>query len=63
VHVAYLMVDAVIDLAWTRERFKDASDEFFIQPADIAEEVWHIAHQPRSAWSFLTEVRPFREAW
>ena len=63
VHVAYLMVDAVIDLAWTRERFKDAPDEFFIQPADIAEEVWHIAHQPRSAWSFLTEVRPFREAW
>lgn len=63
VHVAYLMVDAVIDVPWTRERYKDKPDDFFIRPADIADEVWHIAHQPRSAWSFLTEVRPFREPW
>lgn len=63
VHVAYLMIDAVIDLAWTRERYKDASDDFFIKPADIAQEAWHIAHQPRSAWSFLTEIRPFGERW
>jgi hypothetical protein len=33
------------------------------QPADIAEELWHVAHQPRSAWSFVTEVRPFNESW
>jgi NADP-dependent 3-hydroxy acid dehydrogenase YdfG len=63
VHVAYLVIDAVIDLAWTRERFKDAPDDFFIAPADIAGEVFHLAHQPRTAWSFLAEVRPFREAW
>lgn len=63
VHAAYLMIDAVIDLPWTRERFVDKPDDFFIKPADIAEEVWHVTHQPRSAWSFLTEVRPFREAW
>ena len=63
VHVAYLMIDAVIDLPWTRERFKDRKDDFFIKPAAIAEEAFHIAHQPRSAWSFLTEVRPFGENW
>jgi NADP-dependent 3-hydroxy acid dehydrogenase YdfG len=63
VHVAYLMIDAVIDVPWTRERMKDAPDAFFIQPADIAAEAWHIAHQPRSAWSFLVEVRPFGESW
>ncbi|WP_296448591.1 SDR family NAD(P)-dependent oxidoreductase [Rhodoferax sp. UBA5149] len=63
VHVAYLMIDAVIDLPWTRERHKDAPDDFFIKPTDIADEAWHIAHQPRSAWSFLTEVRPFGERW
>jgi NAD(P)-dependent dehydrogenase (short-subunit alcohol dehydrogenase family) len=63
VHVAYLVIDAVIDVPWTRERFKEAPDDFFIQPADIAGEVFHLAHQPRTAWSFLAEVRPFREAW
>jgi NAD(P)-dependent dehydrogenase (short-subunit alcohol dehydrogenase family) len=63
IHVAYLMIDAVIDLAWTRERFKGKPDAFFIQPAAIADEAWHLAHQPRSAWSFLAEVRPFGESW
>jgi NAD(P)-dependent dehydrogenase (short-subunit alcohol dehydrogenase family) len=62
-HVAYLMIDAVIDVPWTRERYKDADDDFFIRPAAIADEAWHIAHQDRSAWSFLTEVRPFAETW
>lgn len=63
VHIAFLMIDAVIDLAWTRERNPDKLDDYFIRPADIADEVWHVAHQPRSAWSFLTEVRPFGETW
>jgi len=63
VHVAYIVIDAVIDLTWTRERFKGRPDEFFIKPAAIADEAWHLAHQPQSAWSFLTEIRPFGENW
>jgi NAD(P)-dependent dehydrogenase (short-subunit alcohol dehydrogenase family) len=63
VHASFMMIDAVIDVHWARARFKDKPDDFFIKPSDIAEEVWHVTHQPRSAWSFLTEVRPFRESW
>ena len=68
VHVAYVMIDAVIDLEWTRQMMnqrlgKDALDDFFITPAAIAEEVWHVAHQDRSAWSFNVELRPFGETW
>jgi NAD(P)-dependent dehydrogenase (short-subunit alcohol dehydrogenase family) len=63
VHASYLMVDAVIDLPWTRARFEGKPDDFFIRPSDIAEEIWHVTHQPRSAWSFLTEIRPFGESW
>jgi NADP-dependent 3-hydroxy acid dehydrogenase YdfG len=63
VHVAYLVIDAVIDVPRQRERFPDKADDFFIQPASIAEEVFHLAHQPRDAWSFLAEVRPFHEPW
>jgi NAD(P)-dependent dehydrogenase (short-subunit alcohol dehydrogenase family) len=64
VHVAYVVIDAVIDLEWTRAMFsKPAGDPFFIQPSAIAEEVWHVANQERSAWSFNVEIRPFAENW
>ena len=63
VHVSYVMIDAVIDLEWTRKRWPDAPAHFFITPAAIAEEVWHVAHQDRCAWSFNLELRPFGETW
>jgi len=63
VHVAYVLIDAVIDLDWTRKRWPDAPDRFFIKPAAIADEIWHVVHQDRSAWSFNVEVRPFGETW
>ena len=63
VHVAYVLIDAVIDLAWTRKRWPEAPDGFFIKPAAIAEEIWHVAHQDRSAWCFNVEIRPFGETW
>lgn len=63
VHVAYLVIDAAIDVPWQRERRPDAPDDLFISPASIAEEVFHLAHQPRDSWSFLAEVRPFHEVW
>jgi len=64
VHVAYVVIDAIIDLEWTRAMTsRPAGDPFFIQPSAIAEEVWHVAHQERSAWSFNVEIRPHAEAW
>ncbi len=63
VHVAYVVIDAVIDVPWTRQAFAGRPDDFFIAPRAIADEIWHVAHQERSAWSFLVEVRPFGEAW
>jgi len=63
IHVAYLVIDAVIDVPWTRAAFKDRPDEFFIQPTAIAEEIWHLVHQERSAWTFNAELRPFGESW
>jgi NADP-dependent 3-hydroxy acid dehydrogenase YdfG len=63
VHAAYIAIDAVIDVPWTRERFADKPDDFFCKPADIADEVFRIAHQPRSAWSYNVEIRPFGEPW
>lgn len=63
VHVAYVVIDAVIDLEWTRRMFAGKPDDFFIQPAAIADEIWHVLQQPRSAWSFNVEIRPSGEVW
>jgi NAD(P)-dependent dehydrogenase (short-subunit alcohol dehydrogenase family) len=63
IHVAYVLIDAVINLAWTRKQWPDAPESFFIEPDAIADEIFHVAHQDRSAWSFNVEVRPFGETW
>ena len=64
VHVAYITIDAAIDTPWTRDVFnQDKPDDFFSKPVDIADEVFHVAHQPRSTWSFDVEIRPFGEKW
>jgi NAD(P)-dependent dehydrogenase (short-subunit alcohol dehydrogenase family) len=63
IHVAYLIIDASIDVPWQREMRPDKPDDFYTSPKSIAEEVFHLAHQPRDAWSFLAEVRPFHEPW
>lgn len=63
VHVAYVLIDAVIDVPWARKMYPDAPDDFFIQPAAIAGEIAHVIQQPRSAWSFNVEVRPYGEKW
>src|ERR1044072_6099027 len=58
VHVAYVVIDAVIDLEWTRKRWPDRPDDFFIKPRAIADEIWHLAPQDRSAWSFNDDWPP-----
>jgi NAD(P)-dependent dehydrogenase (short-subunit alcohol dehydrogenase family) len=63
IHVSVIIVDGVIDLPRTRERLPDKPDSFFLNPADIASTVYWVTQQPRSAWSFEVESRPFAEVW
>jgi NAD(P)-dependent dehydrogenase (short-subunit alcohol dehydrogenase family) len=63
IHVAIVILDGVVDLPSTRQRMPDKGDDFFIKPADVAETAWWLSQQPRSAWSFETEARPFGEKW
>ena len=63
VHVAYVAIDAAIDVPWTRKALPDHPDDFFASPADIASECFHVAHQPRSTWTFDVVIRPFGETW
>lgn len=62
--MAYITIDAAIDTLWTRDVFyRDKPDDFFSKPVGIAEEVFHVAQQPRSTWSFDVEIRPYGEKW
>lgn len=64
IHVAYVVIDAAIDTPWTRIPFNpDEPEEFFSKPDAIAEEIFHVAHQDRSTWSFDVELRPYGERW
>ena len=64
VHVAYLIIDGVIDTEDTRTNYaQDEPDEFFIEPERIAEAALMLAKQHRSAWTFELDLRPFGEKW
>ena len=63
IHVSLIILDGVVDLARTRAAMADKPDDFFIRPDDVAETAWWLTRQPRSAWSFEVEARPFGEKW
>lgn len=63
VHVSYIIIDGVVDIPRTRERFPDREDSFFLKPDHIAETVFQITEQPSSAWTFEVDLRPAAEKW
>jgi NAD(P)-dependent dehydrogenase (short-subunit alcohol dehydrogenase family) len=52
IHVAHVVIDGQIGVA-------DGDTE--MKPADIAEAYWSLYRQPRSAWTFEADLRPWVE--
>ncbi len=70
IHVAHLIIDSGVDTAWVRERReqlwgKEAlnNPDLLMPPSSVAESYWQLYQQPRSAWTFEMEIRPFGEKW
>src|ERR1700723_2204467 len=72
IHVAHLVIDAGVDTEWVRDRIKQREGEAalanldpgrLMRPASVAEAYWQIYQEPRDAWSFEREIRPFAEKW
>jgi len=72
IHVAHLIIDAGVDTAWVRDRIreregdeamKDFDTSRLMTPASVAETYWQLYRQPRDAWTFEVEIRPFGEKW
>ncbi|MGY3448988.1 SDR family oxidoreductase [Bradyrhizobium sp. USDA 4353] len=70
IHVAHLIIDSGVDTAWVRERRaqlwgQEALDnpDLLMPPASVAGAYWQLYKQPKSAWTFEMEIRPFGEKW
>ena len=63
IHVGYFIIDGIIDLERTRDFFQDKPDDFFMQADAIADSVWAVTQQDRSAWTFELDLRPYSERW
>ena len=63
VHVAHIVVDGVVGGPVTREQFAGRADDRFVDPEAVAGTALALVRQPRSAWSFEVDLRPFNESW
>ncbi|MFM8929534.1 MAG: SDR family oxidoreductase [Betaproteobacteria bacterium] len=66
-HVAHVVIDGLIDTAFSREHFAqrvaDAGPDGVLNPDHIAQAYWWLHSQPRDAWTFEMDLRPFVERW
>ena len=66
IHVGHVVVDGAIDTEWIRTNFPqryDAGPDAVLNPDHIAEAYWQLHSQPRSAWTFEMDLRPWKETW
>lgn len=72
IHVAHLIIDASVDTEWVRQlivsregprAIENLDPNRLMRPAAVAEAYWQLYRQPRDAWTFEQEIRPFGERW
>ncbi len=67
IHVAHVVIDGGIDTAFIRANFPARyalkEREGILNPDHIAENYWTLHQQPRDAWTFELDLRPWIENW
>ncbi|MCY4310953.1 MAG: SDR family NAD(P)-dependent oxidoreductase [Rhodospirillaceae bacterium] len=68
IHISHTIIDGPIDTPWTREQMQHLLadrqwNDNMLAPDHIAEMYWQIHNQPRSAWTFEMDMRPWAERW
>jgi NAD(P)-dependent dehydrogenase (short-subunit alcohol dehydrogenase family) len=65
IHVAHVVIDGMIDTPAARSRFAERAatlgEDGMLAPEAIAETFFRIHEQPRSAWTFEADLRPWAE--
>ncbi|MGI9336393.1 MAG: SDR family oxidoreductase [Gammaproteobacteria bacterium] len=67
IHVAHVVIDGAIDTKFVAEMFPDTyarkQHDGILDPEHIAEMYWTLHSQPRTAWTFELDLRPWSEKW
>ncbi|WP_181296950.1 SDR family oxidoreductase [Pseudomonas sp. Q2-TVG4-2] len=67
IHVAHVVVDGAIDTDFIRDSFPERyalkDQDGILNPEHIADNYWHLYRQPRDAWTFELDLRPWTERW
>lgn len=67
IHVAHIVVDGAIDTDFIQTNFPELyakkDQDGILNPDHIAENYWHVAQQPRDAWTHELDLRPWMEKW
>jgi NAD(P)-dependent dehydrogenase (short-subunit alcohol dehydrogenase family) len=67
IHVGHVVVDGAIDTEFIRssfpERYALKEQDGILNPEHIAENYWNLHVQPRDAWTFELDLRPYMEKW
>ena len=67
IHVAHVVVDGAIDTEFIRsnfpERYALKEQDGILNPEHIADNYWYLHAQPRDAWTFELDLRPYMERW
>lgn len=66
-HVAHVVVDGAIDTEFIRDNFPEKyaqkAQDGILNPEHIADNYWYLHSQPRDAWTFELDLRPWMERW
>jgi len=67
IHVAHSIIDGAVDTAFIRDNFPERyalkDRDGILNPEHIADAYWQIHRQPRDAWTFEFDLRPWMERW
>ena len=67
IHVGHVVVDGAIDTAFIRDSFPEMyarkEQDGILNPEHIADNYWFLHAQPRDAWTFELDLRPWMEKW
>ena len=67
IHVAHVVIDAAVDTAWIEGMLTDyaerKADDAIVNPDELAANYLMLHEQPRTAWTFELDVRPWKEKW
>lgn len=67
IHVAHVVIDAAVDTQWIMDNFAGAAElkkkDGIVIPDDLADNYVMLYDQPRNAWTFELDLRPWIENW